>query len=247
MHPAFESIKHRPWPLPEGRWAWQQSWLDLAFIHYRVDANQLRPILPDSLALQEFDGSAWVGLVPFRMAGVARRPLTSTPFLKPFPELNLRTYVECNGKPGVWFFSLDADSWLIVTGGRWVYGLPYFSARMSQQREDEWFTFSSTRRGGDAGFQARYRPHGERYFAKDGSFEHWATERYCLYSAPTSRSLTRVQVHHLPWPLQRAEVQINHSNILAASGIQPADPEPVVHFSQGVHVVSFRPETLHQR
>jgi len=231
-HPAFETISHRPWPLPGRRWNWRQSWLDLAFIHYRVDASRLKSMLPPGLSLQQFDGSAWVGLVPFRMSGVMRRPLPDMPPLSSFPELNLRTYVEAGGKPGVWFFSLDADC------GRYVYGLPYHSARMKQHRENGWISFSSVRRNGGTAFQARYRPVGDWFLAEPGSFEHWASERYCLYSHGARRGLERVEVQHPPWPLHKAEVEIGRSDILQAAGIQ-AQGAPVCHFSPGVHVVSY--------
>lgn len=133
MHSSLKSLDHRPWPLPAREWKWRQSWLDLAFIHYRVPADQLRRLLPVGIQLQEFDGTAWVGLVPFRMAGVMRRPWPDIPFISSFSEMNLRTYVEVGGKPGVWFFSLDANSRSIVFGGRNFYGLPYFLARMRQR------------------------------------------------------------------------------------------------------------------
>src|SRR5262245_19320311 len=118
MHPALHVVEHRPWPLPQGEWKWRQSWLDLAFIHYRAEAMSIRAVLPAGIRLQEFDGTAWVGVVPFRMAGVMRRPLPDVPGFSSLHELNLRTYVEVGGKPGVWFFSLDADSSPLVFGGR---------------------------------------------------------------------------------------------------------------------------------
>ena len=242
MHPALQSVAHRPWPLPRGEWRWRQSWLDLAFIHYRADAEQIGTLLPSGLRLQEFDGSAWIGLVPFRMAGVTRRPLPDIPRFSSFPELNLRTYVEFEGKPGVWFFSLDADSWPVVFGGRRIYGLPYFSASMQQRLRAGWFSFSSIRRSGEATFEARYRPFGEVFFPPLGTFEHWATERYCLYSFSASCGIERVEVHHAPWPLQRAEVVIEQCSMLSSANITPLKGEPVCHFSSGVHVVSFAKE-----
>ena len=201
-------MSHRPWPLPASEWRWRQSWLNLAFIHYRVDAIKIRGLIPSGLRLQEFDGSAWVGLVPFRMAGVMRRSFPDVPPFSSFPELNLRTYVECEGKPGVWFFSLDADSWPVVFGGRHIYGLPYFSANIQQWFGSGWHGFSSVRRGGEAVFEAEYRAVGDVFFPLIGTFEHWATERYCLYSFCEGRGIERVEVHHAPWPLQRAEVAI---------------------------------------
>jgi len=79
VHPAFERIDHRPWPLPDRRWSWRQSWRDLLFAHWPIEASKLRPLVPTGLAIQEFDGSAWVGVVPFHMEGVMRRPLPDPP------------------------------------------------------------------------------------------------------------------------------------------------------------------------
>lgn len=242
MHTSLRHVDHRPWHLPEGQWTWRQSWLELAFIHYRVAAASIRPMLPPSLKVQEFDGSAWVGLVPFRMSGVMRRPLPDVPGFSTFPELNVRTYVERDAKPGVWFFSLDAASWPIVLGGRHLYGLPYFHAKMAlRPDQDGWHHFTSRRCRSDVRFEARYRPTGPVYLARPGSFEHWATERYCLYAAPSSR-LSRVEVHHAPWPIQAAEVQFQSNQILDFAGIAPLDEQPRCHFSTGVDVVSFPPE-----
>jgi hypothetical protein len=147
MHRLLRETAHRPWPLPRREWIWRQSWLDLAFIHYRVDSGQLRPRLPKGLSLQEFDGSAWIALVPFRMEGVMRRPFPDFPPLSSFRELNVRTYVEAGGMPGVWFLSLDADSWPAVLGGRGLYGVPYFHARITQEARNGWFEYSCVRRG----------------------------------------------------------------------------------------------------
>lgn len=244
MHPAFQCVTHRPWPLPPTAWSWRLSWLDLACIHFRADAAPLQAMLPAGLRLQTFDGTAWLGVIPFRMAGVMRRSLPDLPGFSSFPELNLRTYVECGGKPGVWFFSLDADSWPIVFGGRRFFGLPYFRARIQRNVAAGWHTFRSVRRNGDARFAARYQPSGEVFAARPGGFEHWASERYCLYSHSPRRGLERVEVHHVPWPLQVAEVDIEHNGLFSAAGVTPLDVPPVCHFSSGVHVVSFDRETL---
>lgn len=244
MHPALASLDHRPWPLPNRPWRWRQSWLDLAFLHYRVDVNELRKKLPAGITLQEFDGSAWVGLVPFRMAGVMRRPFPDVPGFSSFPELNLRTYVEVDGKAGVWFFSLDATSWPFVLGGRHVYGLPYFPAKMAQTHRDGWIHYASHRRGGDARLECRYRGTGEVFHAVPGTFEHWMAERYCLFSHAPRSGITRVDVHHLPWPLQQVDVQISSNTLLQAAGIVALTDKPVCHFSTGVHVVSWGVEKL---
>lgn len=246
MHPALELIDHRPWPMPASGWRWRQSWLELAFIHYRAEARELQSKLPEGVRLQEFDGSGWVGVVPFRMAGVRPRGVPEWLGLGTFPELNVRTYVEVDGKPGVWFFSLEAQSRLLVGAGRRLYGLPYHYADMALGYDGGWTTLESRRRDGGVAFRGRYRPKGDAYRAAAGSFDHWATERYCLYSRGPNGATIRVEVHHVPWPLQRAEVQIVRSDLLRAAGVTVRDEPPVCHFSKGVEALSFDAERAGQ-
>ncbi len=179
------------------------------------------------------------------MSGVGRRYLPNAPYFSAFPELNLRTYVQSSdGKPGVWFFSLDAHSWPITFGGRTFYGLPYHRSRMRHSFcEDGWHHFNSSRLSGSAVFRGRYRPKGNVFSAAKGSFEHWLTERYCLYSQKKDQ-LSRVDVHHEPWPLYEADVEIETANILGAAGLNEISSKPVTHFSPGVHVISFDPQRL---
>lgn len=204
----------------------------------------LAALLPRGLNLQTFDGSAWLALVPFRMAGVMRRPLPDLPGFSAFPELNLRTYVEAEGKPGVWFFSLDAESWPIVLGGRHVYGLPYFRAAIRHRRCGVGVDFDCRRRCGGAEFVARIRPTGRASFAAPGTLEYWAAERYCLYSCSARRGLERVEVHHPPWPLQTAEVEVARCRMFEPAGLALEPAAPVCHFSSGVDVVSYAGERV---
>ena len=244
MHRLLKETAHRPWPLPARDWQWRQSWLDLAFIHYRADSAQLRPLLPAGVRLQEFDGSAWVALVPFRMSGVMRRPFPDLPHFSAFPELNLRTYVEADGKPGVWFFSLDADSWPAVLGGRYFYGVPYFHARITQTLSNGWFEYTCHRGDGTAVFRGRYRPVSPPFHPRRGSFEHWAMERYCLYSQLARRGIIRIEVHHAPWALQEAKAEIYESSIMDAAGIAPLEHDPRCHFSPGMEVLAYASEEM---
>src|SRR3977135_4252914 len=121
---------HRPWPLPAGPWVMAQIWHDLLFAHWPVDAALLRPWVRRSCTATTSGGQAWLAVVPFRMTGVRRRGTPPLPWLSAFPELNVRTYVTYGGKPGVWFFSLDAGNSLAVSIARAWFHLPYFLARM---------------------------------------------------------------------------------------------------------------------
>src|SRR5580700_1193759 len=138
-------IAHRPWPLPLGSWVMKQTWHHLPFAHWPLPAERMRPLVPAQLDLDTFDGQCWVAVVPFRMSGIRGRGLPPLPGLSRFPELNVRTYVTYGGKPGVYFFSLDAASRAAVWAARRFYHLPYYHARMETTREGNDVAYHSLR------------------------------------------------------------------------------------------------------
>lgn len=241
MHPSLSHLEHRPWPLPGVGWSWRQSWAELAFLHHRANYALLSKRIPKGLQLERFDGDAWISIVPFRMFDVAPRLWPSVPPMRSFPELNVRTYVTDGEKPGVWFFSLDADCMPIVLGGRMLYGLPYYRSRMSIEPTGTGYRYRSSRRSCDVCFEADYTGAGDTFIASPGSMDHWLAERYCLYSERRGR-LMRVNVHHPPWPLQRAHVEVRRNDLFRAASLEVRDTAPVCHFSTGVAVVSYNPE-----
>ncbi|MDQ3871323.1 MAG: DUF2071 domain-containing protein, partial [Chloroflexota bacterium] len=159
-----------------------QQWRDLLFAHWQVPPERLRPLVPPSLPLDLLDGTAWLGIVPFRVTGARARFLPPVPFLSAFPELNVRTYVLVRGRPGVYFFSLDAGNGLAAWGGRTFYQLAYFHAEMSV-RGGERVAYRSRRiADARAEFAATYQPAGRVVTPAWGTLDHWLTERYCLYT-----------------------------------------------------------------
>src|SRR5688572_2505606 len=120
---------HRLIPAPERPWIMWQRWHDLLFAHWPVPTDVLRTIVPAPLALDTFEGQAWIGVVPFRMTGIRPRYLPALPWLSATPEINVRTYVTVNGVPGVYFFSLDAASYPAVVVARSMFRLNYRHAR----------------------------------------------------------------------------------------------------------------------
>lgn len=227
---------HRPWPLPPAAWTWQQSWFDLLFAHWPIDAAVLRPLIPAEVDIDTHSGTAWVGVVPFRMH-IRPRHLPGIPTASNFPELNVRTYVCCNGKPGVWFFSLDAASRLAVWGARSLFHLPYYHANMSIACDGDAVEYTSHRRGSTAArFAARYRPLAPVALAKHDSLEHWLTERYCLFCQSRAGATKCGEIHHEPWPLQPAEADITENSMLAPLGLTLPNSPPLLHFSKAIHV-----------
>jgi uncharacterized protein YqjF (DUF2071 family) len=209
-----------------------QTWDDLLFVHYRVPVERLRPLVPGGLELQEHSGSGWLGVTPFVVTGLRARGLLPLPFASSFRELNVRTYVTRDGKPGIWFFSLDASSRLAVEAARRLYRLPYFEAEISLRRRGEQILYDCSRDDGKA-FSAAYRPNGEVFTAEPGSLEHFLTERYCLY-AEHEDALYRAEVHHRPWPLQPAEA---HVDLNTMPPVKVSQGDPVVHYSARQDVV----------
>lgn len=209
-----------------------QTWDDLLFAHYRVPVEQLRALVPEGLEVQEHSGTGWVGVTPFVVTGLRARGLLPLPFASSFRELNVRTYVTRDEKPGIWFFSLDASSQLAVEAARRLYRLPYFRAEMSVQRRGGELLYECSRGAGKA-FSAAYRADGDVFQAEPGSLEHFLTERYCLY-AEHDDALYRADIHHRPWPLQPVAARIDLNTM---PPLKVTEEDAVVHFSARQDVV----------
>lgn len=214
---TMTEVSDRTWDLPQQPWIMRMTWSELLFAHWAIEPSVVAALLPGGLELDTREGKAWVGVVPFLMSDVAPRCCPAIPKLSRFLELNVRTYVTYAGKPGVWFFSLDAANRIAVRVARATFNLPYMDARMSL-RQDELgvIAYRSTRthRGEPvAEFDASYGPIGDTFRAEPGSLEHWLTARYCLYSADRQGRLYRGEIDHVPWDLSRATWTINKNTM----------------------------------
>jgi uncharacterized protein len=236
---VLDEIGHRPWPLPNAPWIMGQTWERLLFAHWRVPAERLREVVHPNIPIDTFDGSGWLGVTPFTVTGLHVRGTPPPPGLSSFHEINVRTYTTIDGKPGIYFFSLDAASRLAVETARRVYRVPYFEADIDVEEDGGRIRYTHERTQADgppAGFAAEYEPSGAEYNAATGSFEHWATERYCLYTLDDDQRVQRGEIHHPPWPLQRATVEIAHNTMGRQVGIE-LDAEPTAHFAGRQDVV----------
>jgi uncharacterized protein YqjF (DUF2071 family) len=234
---------HRPWPVPDSPWVMRQTWTDLLFAHWRVPAQHLRDRLPRGLTLDLHEGDAWIGVVPFQMSNVGLRDFPAVPYLSAFPELNVRTYVTRDNKPGVFFFSLDAARLAAVGTARAAVGLPYYWASMSCRREGRAVTFTSRRLGptGQPGLDVTYRPTGPVSSPTPGSLDYFLTERYCLYSVWASR-LMRLEILHPRWPLRPASATWRVNTMLAPLGLVNLG-EPLLHYAERQDVIAWGPES----
>jgi uncharacterized protein YqjF (DUF2071 family) len=224
-----------------------QSWIDLLFAHWSVAPETLEPVVPHPLALDTLEDRAWIGITPFEVRNLRLRPTPALPFLSSFPEINVRTYVSFEGRPGIFFLSLDAASRLAVHAARRLYRVPYFHAHMSIGRADRELRYESKRAVGEQGvptaaFRASYRPLGSPRPSAAGTLEHWLTERYCLYTLDEQEHVLRGEIQHPPWPLQPAEADIVLNTMADQAGIELVG-EPLLHYAARQDVVfwSLRP------
>jgi hypothetical protein len=244
--------EQNPPPLPPGRWRVAQRWNDLLFAHWPLPASAIAPFIPAGLEVDTFQGSAWLGVMPFWMDRVQLRGLPPIPGARGFPDLSLRTYVreERSGTPGVCCLSLEASNLLAVAAGRALYRLPYHWAemRLKQQTERE-FSFFSRRHFSSRPvlFKARYRGLGPTHKlaeSRAGSLEYFLMERYCLFSSNRAGELIRAHLHHASWPLEEAEAEIERNDLAAALGIQLPNQKPVLHYSRQLAVYVWPAEPV---
>ncbi len=256
------AVSHRPWPPPDAPWVMTQTWNDLAFLHYAIEPRVIRALVPDVLTLDIYSGNAFVSVTPFWMNHVRPPGMPSVPGFSSFGELNVRTYVSYEGKPGVFFFSLDVSNLSAVWAARVFYRLPYWHAEIkvggqkatasALRREASGFpeiTYGLKRiHGPKAGdgmpeFRARYRPVAAAIEARPRSLHAFLAERYCLY-AYNRQKLYRAEIHHLPWPLQQAEVEVEKNTMAVPVGLElPPEPD-LCQFSRTLKVLVWGPERV---
>jgi uncharacterized protein len=241
-----EEVAHRPWSMPDRPWVMTQTWHDLLFAHWPLDSQELRSRVPREFELDLIDGAAWVGIVPFQMTNVAPRGVPSLPWLSAFPELNVRTYVRVADRPGIYFFSLDAGSSLVVRAARSFLNLPYYTASMTVTSRGNAIEYESRRDrgGGPAEFRGTYQPSGPPFRSKPGSLEYFLTERYCLYHINRRGGPYRLEIHHPQWVLQPADGEFVRNTMAAASGLALPHRLPVLHFAKRQDMVAWAPTTF---
>lgn len=241
---------HRPWPIPARRWVMGQTWLQLLFMHWPLEPELLRRAVPPELPIDTFGGSAWIGITPFEVLGLRLRSTPPLPRLSRFPELNVRTYTTVEGKPGIWFLSLDAGSAAAVAAARRAYRLPYFRARMQIARVGERLRYRSASESADrprAALHVEYAPTGPRFTARPGTLEHFLVERYCLYALDDARRVHRADIHHPPWQLQPADAAIHDNTMTAPFAIELPPAQPLLHYADRQDVVIWPLEPLAAR
>jgi uncharacterized protein YqjF (DUF2071 family) len=231
-----------------GRAIMYQCWKKLLFLHWRWDAGEIQKRLPIGLTIDCFDGSAWIGIVPFFMSGIRPAGFPPLPVISDFLELNLRTYVrDESGRPGIWFFSLDANQPLAVWAARIGFALPYRHAVMYSKQIGSWTDYVSTRSGYQPVLNYRYRSSGTAEEPALGSLEFFLIERYRLFAFRDGQLLTG-RVSHAPYRISRAAVGRYDPRLLELEGLDAPDrPPDHVCYAHRVDVSVYPPEKCQER
>ena len=229
-----EGPTHRPTGPARG----YQQWRSLLFMHWSIPIDIIRPLVPAGLELDLLEGNAYVGVVPFVMQGVRPRWCPKRLAFN-FLETNVRTYVCRDGRPGVYFFSLEAASRMAVWAARRFWGLPYYHAAMQIEQTGDEFHYRSRRHGSGARHEVRYRIGAMLGPSKPGTVEYFLLERYLLF-LEHQQVIFEGQVHHTPYPAQRAEVLQVDDQLMQSAGLGEFHGLPVfAHFASGVDVEVF--------
>ena len=223
-------------PSPIRRAIMKQSWLDLAYIHFRYDPQEVASLLPPGLDIDIHDGSAWVGLIPFSMRNIGIPHLPSVPYLGSFPEVNVRTYVVHNGVPGVWFFSLDINRLIPTAVARTTYLLPYCWGKASHHRHNNRLTTHVSRKLPGAPAHTNIEIEIGDPITSPSPLEVFLSARWGLYSQGLGESLRYAPVDHPAWPLHNARLISLNDSLITAAGFSAPTGDPHVMFSPGVKV-----------
>ncbi|MDO3681554.1 YqjF family protein [Paenibacillus ehimensis] len=225
---------------PAFRWTMKQTWEHLLFAHWPIPVDAIRSFVPEALDIDTWDGKAWIGILPFRIGGIRLKYMPSLPWMRSFPEINVRTYVRSGGEPAIFFLSMDASHPLLVPIAKQWYRLPYHQAKMRFRADGRSIAVQSRRLSAsrpEEAFRAVYRPVSTPFAARQGTLEYWLMERYIYYCrCGRSGGLYRGQVVHAPWELQTAEADFRCGTLTRGFGLDLGTPA-LLHYSRGTRAL----------
>lgn len=217
-------------------WVLEQTWQDVVFAHWRVEPDSISRVLPPGLTLDVRDGNAWLSLVLHRVHGCRVRGMPPLPGLSAFAACNLRTYVVHDGRPGVYFLSLDAGNTPVVAAARIVFHLPYFRAKFEIQTQANHTRYRLERVHdyAPAGLlDCAYERSTEAIGLEPGSVDAWLINRYTFYASRLG-VVYRGDIHHEPWEIYRAKLVVHQHTMFDAYPIRVIHDDPLVHYAPGV-------------
>lgn len=244
MNPIIQS-KHIPFAMPTRKHSLIQEWKYLTFMHWEVSPKILSKYIPKDMELDLFEGKAYIGLIPFLMKDVHPRLLFPIGGISNFPEFNIRTYVKLNNKPGVFFLTLDAQSYITCLYAPYAYGLPYNYSKGNIKVDNKKYIWKSNRRRKGFELSGFSILESEAMIPSKGSLEEFLFERYCLFSLRNNK-ICIGYIKHNPWNIHRAHAKLQTNKLTKSFdlGIKNLLMPELVHMSKGVTVNAWSLQTI---
>ena len=222
--------------MPQKPWKYYQEWNNAVFLHWRIDLKEIRSIVPDQLEIDTCNGEAWVSVVAFTMNKVRLRNLPAVSLISDFDELNIRTYVKVNDKPGVYFLSLEAGKKVSTIVSKLASGFPYRYSPIIRNEE----TYQVGEPDSNNYFRISYSTNNQE--SQKTELDLWLTERYIAYNVRNDR-VEFYHIHHVEWPVQNVELNsftMNYSGYPACL----KNSQDLCHYSPRVQVVAWGRERV---
>ena len=234
----LKQTDHLPWKMPEEKWQFYQEWKDALFLHFEVNFEALRALVPKDFNLDNFEGKYYISLVAFKMQNIRPRGLPAVSFISDFHEINVRTYIENDGKKGVYFINIEAEKALSAFVSKKLSQLPYEKSDMIRT-SDVYFNLNRKK-----GFELKCHFEKGQIISQKANLEIWLTERYCLYQTKDELPM-RTEIQHKEWDLFEIKIEdltlsyplskeltLDKSNLIAYQ------------YSPGVEIVSWKSNKL---
>lgn len=233
----LKEVTHRPFEIPKGNWIFYQEWNRALFLHWVVPFEQLRKCVPVKLNLDTFDGNCYVSLVAFTMEKIRPKFLPSVGGISYFDEINVRTYIDNDGKKGVYFLNIEASKTISAFIAKAISGLPYEKAKIS--RTEKLYNSNNLKKG----FNLNAEFEIEEVISEKTELDKWLTERYCLY-LDLENEFYRYDIHHKEWEIKKVNIKsliVNYK--ISEIDLNNIDPN-LIHYSEGIKVIAWKREKI---
>jgi len=227
----LKQTRHRTFNVPSRSWKFYQEWNNAIFLHWKVEPETVKSLLPDGIELDIANGKTWVSLVAFNMNHIGIRSLPKLPHISDFHEINIRLYVICNGKPSVYFLNMEGSKRSSCKVLKAMSKFPYQYSKM--KRTD--YSFESKNKDYKDSFYIEYRIQNEPIIKDDTDV--WLTERYAVFQDYKSQ-IIEYDVHHVEWPMQAIIIKKLELDYPKFNHIINTKPNKV-HYSKGVQVLTW--------
>ena len=236
----IKNISHRTWRLPIGKWSYYQEWNDALFLHWKVEESELQKLTPKNLLIDKFQGETWVSIVAFTMEKIRPRNLPSISFISNFDEINVRTYLTQDNKPGVFFLNIEAQKETSTFIAKQLSGLPYEKSEIERGEKENIKHFTSSNKNKNFKLETKFVVGQE--LTNKSTLDKWLTERYCLY-LQTNNETYRYEIQHEPWKIFQVEI-IKLTTEYKFGNIKLNRKPDLIHYSNGVKVLAWDKEKL---